>query len=232
MSVTKNFKKLGVLALLSIGVLTIQSCSKDPGPAPEYAFLNITNTHPTPATFNIYIDQKRINDGAVAFGGNSGYMPLTPGSHNVKFTTASSTTAFIEKNVALEANSVTSLFLINQGANMDLFTVKDKLGDVYSTKAHIRFINLSPDAPALDLGEKDGEVIISDKAYKVASDFIEVEAKAYVLQIKDKATGAPINGGALESFDFKAGRSYTIIAMGLLEPTDVEQAFASKILIN
>lgn len=230
-SLAKNFKKLGVLALLSVATFFVQSCSKDEVPVQEYAFLNITNTSPTLSTFNIYIDQTRINtQGAVDFGGNSGYMPLIPGTHSIKFTTASSTESLITKSINFEVNSVSSLFLIDRGTNMDFLTIKDELGSLNSTKAFVRFINLSPDAPALNLAVKDGEVIISDKTYKTTSAFIEVEPKSYVLEIKDKATSA--TKATLESFEFKAGKSYTVIATGLLAPTQIDRAIGGKIIVN
>lgn len=225
-----NMKKFTIL-LLSMGALLIQSCSKDEAPVQEYAFLNIINTSPVLGTFNIYVDQTKINtQGAVAFGGNSGYMRLTPGNHNVKFTTASSTESLISKNIPLELNSISSLFLIDRGVNLDYLTTKDELGSMSSSKAFVRFINLSPDAPALNLAIKDGDVVVSDKAYKATSAFIEIEAKSYIFEIKDKTTSA--TKATLESFEFKAGKSYTVIATGLLAPSDGEHLIGGKIIIN
>lgn len=228
---TNNFKKLSVLALLSIGALTIQSCSKENAPVQEVAFLNITNTSPTPATFNIFIDQNIINQGAVPFGGNTGYLRITAGDHSVKFTTASNEPV-ITKSLSFENNSVTSLFLIGKPANAEYFTVKDQLGSVTSSKAFVRFINLSPDAPSLDLTEKDGEIIISNNAYKTASAFKEIDPKSYVLQFKQTNAGPEMERGTLESFEFKAGVSYTVIASGIVGATDTEQPFGGKIIIN
>lgn len=230
-SFSKSFKKTGVITLLSIGTLLLQSCSKDETPVQEFAFLNITNTAPTSATFNIYVDQNKINNqGAVSFGGTSGYMPLSPGGHSIKFTTASSTESLITKNVSLELNTINSLFLIGKGDNMDYLTIKDELGPVTSTKAFVRFINLSPDAPALNLAEKDGNVIVSDKAYKASSAFVEVEPKSYILEIEEKSTSTP--KATLESFEFKAGRSYTVIAIGLIAPIEGERAIIGKVITN
>ncbi len=228
---TNNFKKLSVFALLSIGALTIQSCSKGNAPVQEVAFVNITNTSPTPATFNIFIDQSIINQGAVPFGGNTGYLRIPAGDHSIKFTTASNEPV-ITKSLSFENNSVTSLFLIGKPANAEYFTVKDQLGSVTSSKAFVRFINLSPDAPSLDLTEKDGEIIISNNAYKTASAFKEIDPKSYVFQFKKTNAGPEMERGTLESFEFKAGISYTVIALGIVGATDTEQPFGGKIIIN
>ncbi|SMD12731.1 DUF4397 domain-containing protein [Pedobacter nyackensis] len=226
-----SIKKLSAVALLSISALTFQSCSKDPVAAPEIAYLNLINASPTVGTFNIYLDKNLINqNGAVAFNGSTGYSQTSPGSHSVKFTTASMQNV-ITKNITLEANTINSLFLIDKGENIDFFKIKDNLGNLASAKAFVRFINLSPNAPALNLAVKEGEVVISDKAYKTSSEFIEIEPKAYVFQIKDKATGTTAKA-ELESVELKAGKSYTIIATGLLNPSDIEQPFGGKLMIN
>ena len=228
----KNLKRFSAFTLLSISTLVLNSCSKDPAPTPEVAFLSITNTSPTTATFNIYMDQSVINTGgAVPYNGTTGYFQTSPGTHSVKFTTASSSASIITKDVSLEANTVNSLFLIGKGANMDFLKVKDNLGNMSSTKAFVRFINLSPDAPALDLAVKEGSVLIENKAYKANSEFIEVEAKAYILEFRNKATGATL-GGLLSSTELKAGKSYTVISTGLITPGDAEQGFGGKIITN
>lgn len=226
-----SIKKLSAIALLTISALTFQSCSKDPVTAPEMAYLNIINTSPTVGTFNIYLDKNLINqNGAVAFNGSTGYSQTSPGNHSIKFTTAGMDDV-ITKNINLEANTVNSLFLVDKGERMDFLKIKDNLGNLGSTKAFVRFINLSPNAPALNLTVKDGEVVVSDKAYKTNSEFIEIEPKAYVFQIKDKATGATATA-ELESIELKAGKSYTIMATGLLNPTGIEQPFGGKLIIN
>lgn len=228
-SIVVRFKGLSSFFLISAGLL-LQSCSKDPAPVPELAYLSITNTSPTPATFNIYVDQTRINTGgAVSFGGSSGYLQMSPGSHNIKFTTASSLESVFAKNISLEVNTVTSLFLIDKEANMDFLQVKDEIGNLTSTKAFVRFINLSPDAPALDLAIKDGAVVIADKSYKTSSVFVEIEAKTYIFEFRNKTSQTTTT---LESTEFKAGKSYTIISTGLISPGDTGQPFGSKIILN
>ncbi|WEK17463.1 MAG: DUF4397 domain-containing protein [Candidatus Pedobacter colombiensis] len=228
----KNFKRFSAFTLLSISSLFFNSCTKNAAPVPDTAFLSIMNTSPTLATFNIYVDQSKINaGGAVPFNGSTSYFQITPGSHSVKFTTGSSTESIITKDVTLEANTINSLFLIDRGTNMDFFKIKDELGSVSSTKAFVRFVNLSPDAPALDLAVKEGNVIIENKAYKANSQFIEVEAKTYVFEIRNKATGARL-GEELSSMELKAGKSYTIISTGLVTPGQTEHGIQGKIITN
>ena len=191
-----NFTKSAYLknliagVVLTLGALLFNSCSKDPDPIPERSYLNITNASPTLNTYNVYVGANRANQtGALAFGGNVPYGQYTPGTNSVKFTTASSTESVITKDVNLDANTAYSLFLIDKAPQLDYLLVKDQLGALTSAKTFVRFINLSPNAGTLNLVIKDGSAVVSDKAYKAGSEFIELEAKAYVFQIKDKTTG-------------------------------------------
>lgn len=230
-----NLKKPAAFALLTVCTLLLHSCSKKDTPVQEVSFLNIINTSPTPATFNIYLDQNsgRLNQsGAISFGGATGYFQTAPGAHTIKFTTASSTESIITKTISLDASTASSLFLIDKGVNMDFLKIKDELGSVTSDKAFVRFINLSPDATALNLVVKDAtDVLIQDKAYKASSAFIEVEPKSYIFYIKDKATGTLPNK-ELTSIELKAGKSYTVMATGIVTPSGTDQPFRGQIITN
>lgn len=230
-STSRNLTRLTACALFALGTLLFNSCSKDPAPVQEFSFLSITNASPTLASYNAYVGANKINPAALGFGGNVTYGQYLPGAASVKFTTTSNTESVITKSVTLDANTAHSLFLIGKSGQLDYLVTKDELGSINSDKAFIRFINLSPDAPALDLMIKDGATFIADKAYKASSAFTEIEAKTYIFVIKDKTTGT-VAKKELASTEFKAGRSYTIIASGLVTPSDIEQAFTGQIITN
>lgn len=227
---SRNFTRLTACALLTFGALLFNSCSKDPAPVQEFSFLNITNASPTLASYNVYVAANKVNPAALGFGGNVAYGQYLPGTFNVKFTTTSNAESIFNKDITLEASTAHSLFLIGKSGQLDYLVTKDELGSISSDKTFIRFINLSPDAPALDLAVKDGANLISDKAYKASSTFTATEAKTYILVIKDKATGTVKK--ELASTEFKAGRSYTILATGLLVPSDIEQTFTAQLITN
>ncbi|MDR6781811.1 hypothetical protein ABIE26_001701 [Pedobacter africanus] len=231
MNKSTYFKTFTAAAALTLGALLLNSCSKDPAPTPEISYLNITNASPTLNSYNIYVGSSKINTDALGFASNLKYGQYIPGASAIKLTTASSTESVFTKNVNLEANAVQSLFVIGKGTTIDYLVIKDQLGSLTSDKAFVRFINLSPDAAALNLTIKDGNAIVTDKAYKASSEFVEVEAKAYVLQIKDKASGA--DKGLTFNLDAKAGKSYTVMAVGMLSPaSDTEQAFKGHVITN
>lgn len=226
--ITGSLNKLMTGTLVAMSVLFLSSCSTKEAPTPEVAAVMFVNTSPTPATYNIYVNGGQANTGALPFGGAMPYSRIAPGEHSIKFTTASSTESLITKKVAMENNKSYSLFLIGKDDKLDYLVINDEIAKRPTDKAMIRFINLSPDAAALDLGVKDGAILIGDKAYKANSTFIEVEAKKQTLQIKDKATGQMKS--ELVDAEFKAGGIYTILSIGMLTPTGLEQKAIVKLI--
>ncbi|MBE9598299.1 DUF4397 domain-containing protein [Pedobacter sp. MC2016-24] len=220
-------------SILAATTFFMQSCSKDTAPVVEISYLSIVNATPTLATFNAYVDQTKItNAGPLSFGAAVGYFQATPGAHTVKFTTASSTDPLISKSVSLEANKAYSLFLINKSTNMDYLLTPDQINNTASAKAFVRFVNLSPDAPALNLNVKDvATALIPDQAYKAVSSFIETEAKSYTFQLKNKANGNAVGENDL-TFELKAGKTYTVMAVGMVTAAEGDQKIQIKVVTN
>jgi hypothetical protein len=84
-------------------------------------------------------------------------------------------------------------------------------------KARIRFIHGSPDAPAVDIAVTGGPVIFPNVAFKAASAYAEVDAGTYNLEAR--AAGTPTVALAVPGVRLEAGRTYTVIAVGLLSGT-------------
>lgn len=229
---TKTSTKLSqlVISALFFFAITMASCSKDTASV-AYAYLSVANLSPTLGTYNIYLDGTKSNtSGAIAFGGVSAYTTLTAGSHTLNFTTESSIDALVSKTVSLDENGIYSAFLIDKGADMDVLLVKDEMTVSSTEKAFIRFINLSTDAPALDLSVVDGGTLVSNKAYKASSNFQAIDPKTYSFEIKSNASG--IIETVLIDQILTAGKYYTIISKGLINVGDIDQPFGAQLITN
>ena len=230
MFTTKATRLFSILLLLS--VIFLNSCKKTEKLVVEkYSYIRIVNASPGVGTYNVYANDKIMNAAAIPFGGTIAYKTFEPNTHTFKFTSASSTTSLFTKEFSLKANEVSSLYLIGKPGQLEGLFVFDANQDVsLSQKSFIRFINLSPDAPALDLNVVGASAVTTNRPYKAYSTFAEVEAKKYSFEIKDSATGAV--KATLTDVDFAAGRYYTIVARGLLNPGVNEQPFSAQSIIN
>ncbi|SDL02163.1 protein of unknown function [Pedobacter sp. ok626] len=223
----KNLSQLIAVTLLLFSLL-LTSCSKETETT-AYAYLSVANVSPTLGTYNIYLDGTKSNtSGAVAFGGILAYSTLTAGNHTLSFTTESSVNVLATKTVSLEENGVYSAFLIDKGNNLDVLLIKDEINVASTEKAFIRFINLSPDAPELDLSVSEAETLISGKAYKSASAFQAIDPKTYSFELKANGIVKTI----LTDQTLTAGKYYTIIARGLTTVGDIDQPFGAQLITN
>jgi hypothetical protein len=80
--------------------------------------------------------------------------------------------------------------------------------------ARIRVIHASPDAPAVDIALKGGDVLIPELAFPNASDALEVPAASYDLEVRVAGTtdvALDLPGVVLE-----AGMVYDVFAIGMV----------------
>lgn len=218
-----------ILGMLTVALL-LDSCKKDPVTTSDTSYLSITNTSPALSTFNFYLNQSKVNTGALPFGGTIPYIQVNPAEYSAKLTIESNTESLLTKKINLEKDKVYSIFIIGKGENLDYLQITDDIKIPAADKALVRFINLSADAGPLNLEVKDGASIAADKTYKSAGTFSEVDARLYTFEIKDKATGTV--KAELKDVDLKKGGIYTVIARGLLSATEMERPFSGQVITN
>jgi len=212
------FGILGVLVLLC-------GCKSAEIEQQIVAHLRIINASPTYATYNVYVDGTKVNNsGALPLGGTVSFLLLSPGTHEVKFTAGSNTTPILTQSLSLERDKVYSIYLLGSGNTLEAFVVHDESSITSDTKAVVKFLNLSPDAGALDLAIKGGADLAKGVNYKENSAYIATDAKKQTLEIKDAS------GNVLASFDteFFVGRFYTIISSGFVHPGADDRAFGGQ----
>jgi hypothetical protein len=63
------------------------------------------------------------------------------------------------------------VFAVNNVATIEALVLEDNLTSPASGKAHIRFIHLSPDAPAVDITLTNGTVVFGDYIFQRSISF-------------------------------------------------------------
>jgi len=229
----KNFTPLSLKFIplfIFIVSISLTSCKKDETDT-TISYLRVINASPSLATYNTYFNGTLLNSAALPFAGSVSYSSYTPGSYPLKFTTASSAESLLTKNITLGVNTYYSTYLINKPAALDIYTISDDLSITATDKAYVRFINLSPDAPALDLAKTSStSSLATNKVYKAASTFTTVDAGTYTLDAKENSTGTVKATSA--STTFLAGYHYDVICGGLVTPAnDTERPLSLQVIL-
>ncbi|WP_421945985.1 DUF4397 domain-containing protein [Pedobacter sp.] len=229
----RNFtlKKTGfILLALAVFSTILTSCGKTEVADTTISYVRVVNGSPSLATYNVYLSGNIINSAALPFLGATSYTSRSSGAYNLKFTSASSTETLFTKDISLNPSTNYSYYLVNKPGQLDGFLIGDDVSVSAADKAYIRFVNLSPDAPALDLAKSGATTsLITNKAYKTASAYITIDAGTISLDVKDTSTGTVRTTKA--DATFAAGYHYDIICGGLVSPAnDTERALTLQVL--
>jgi hypothetical protein len=88
--------------------------------------------------------------------------------------------------------------------------------------AHVRFIHLSPDAPAVDVAVTGGDVLFGNVAFRGFTAYSPVPAGTYDLEVR--LAGTDTVALPLPGINLEEGKVYTVFAMGLAAGDPVLEA--------
>ncbi len=171
---------------------------------------------------------KKVADG-LAFPSNTRYVPVRSGERRVRVNVAGTSTTVIDAQVPFAARRNYSIFAINKVASIEPLVLDDDLTRPAPGKTHVRFIHLSPDAPAVDVAVQGGPVVFASKSFKGYTPFTPLPAGTYDLEVR--VAGTSTVALSLPGVRFKKGRIYTVFAKGLLNGTGA-QALGAGIIVN
>jgi hypothetical protein len=226
-------KKLFSLRKMLVPVLALglfSSCSKDDNEIAATAKLSATHASPGSPVVDIYVDGAKVTSTQLTYPGTTGvsgnpYLEVNSGVRNVKVS-PNGTLNVIDANLSLDPGKAYSVFaygVLGTGTTLRALLLTDDLTTPATGKAHIRFIHLSPDAPAVDIElVKTGSAAINltNIPYVGAtpnattlSTFTPVDAGVYTVNVRATGTTTVVLSAPLT---FAAGKIYTIYARGLL----------------
>jgi hypothetical protein len=165
----------------------------------------------------------------LAFPSNTRYVPVRSGERRVRVNVAGTSTTVIDAQVQLAARRNYSIFAANKVASIEPLVLEDDLTRPAPGKTHVRFIHLSPDAPAVDVAVQGGPVVFANKSFKQYTPFTPLPAGTYDLEVR--VAGTSTVALSLPGVRFKEGRIYTVFAKGLLSGTGA-QALGAGIIVN
>jgi hypothetical protein len=157
-----------------------------------------------------------VNNAALTYPNNTGYLTVSPGTRNVKVNAAGTSTTVINGNLDLESGRSYSVFAINTLSNIEPLILEDDLTSPASGRAHVRFLHLSPDAPAVDIAVQNGPTLFSNRAFKSATAFTPVDAGTYTLEVRLAGTSTTVL--TVPNVMLESGAIYTVFAQGFASP--------------
>jgi len=223
--------KAKVLSALAIAALMVAGCSKDDSimnPVPQKANVLVVHASPDAPGVDLLVDSGKAGTN-LTYPNNTGYLEVEAGKRNVKVNVSGTTTTVINADLSLEAKKYYSVFAVNRVSTIAPLVVEDDLTAPASGKAHVRFLHLSPDAPAVDITTTSGAVVFANKAFKAVTAFTPLDAGTYNLQVRLAGTSTVVL--ELPAITLQSGKIYTVFAKGFVAGKDA-LSLGAQIIVN
>lgn len=135
----------------------------------------------------------------VAYREGSGYLPVEPGSRDLRINPAGEQSSVIQTTQDFAENTAYSLLaLASETGDIDPLLLEDDTTAPDTGNVRVRVVHGSPDAPAVDVfvtepnvGLADATPTLTNVTFREASEFLEVPAGTYQIRIRptDQAGG-------------------------------------------
>jgi hypothetical protein len=214
---------IGMICLLTV---CLSSCLKN-GPVPvssdgqQIAQLSVINAAPSTQSVDFYLDQTKLNATALAYGGGFDYMNISIGTKAATFYLTGTQQVIKTSPIYIEPNIHYSLFLSNLLTTPDFLLLADTINNPPNPNnvGLIRFVNLSTDAQAVDLGVNGtNSTIVANKSYKGYSNFVQISGNTVTLEVRKAGTSTVLCN--LPNVALQRGTVYTAWLRGFAAATD------------
>jgi hypothetical protein len=180
----------------------------------DEANVRIGHCSPDAPSVDVHVDGEMAFED-VAYETVTDYADLPAGTHTVTVMAHGGTDAVIEAEIEVEANTAYTALATGMLDDVQATVMADSDGAVPSGTAHARIVHASPDAPAVDVRVKDGPTIASGVGFRSSSDYQEVDAGSYDLEVVP--SGSDDVALSLPGVELEGGTALTAIAIGRVD---------------
>ncbi|UAW98874.1 DUF4397 domain-containing protein [Halopseudomonas nanhaiensis] len=187
----------------------------------QRALVRAMHLSPDAPTVDVLVDGEPVGVTA-SFRDISEYLTVLPGTYRIGVAAQNTTSPVAELEVEAEAGmaySVLATGLLGGSGNtaFELRTLVDERSPVEGDNVLVRVIHAAPDAPDVDV-LANGAILagLAGVPYFTASDYFEVSAGSYDLEVRPAGGGDGTAVIDLPGTALAAGSIYTVIATGLL----------------
>jgi hypothetical protein len=222
---------MGVLGVLCLALTScVKSTSDNIAASAPTALLTVIQASPDEPALTFYLNNSLVSQSSLNYGFGIDYFSAIAGTRIANFYDSSSKLV-LASTIKLAPNNAYSLFMDNIPSKPGTLLLNDTLTKPASGNASLRFVNLSPDAPAVDLVVEGGQTLVKNRSFEGFSSFSPIPGKSsYTFQIVKTGTSTVL--ASLPYVPINNGNVYTIVFEGLANPTGVEDKLTAVLITN
>ena len=188
----------------------------DQGPrSASNSYVRVLHASPDAPAVDIYVDGKLIVKN-LSYKQLTNYIPVKPGSYKIQiFAAGQQMNPVISTTATIPAQSALTLAAIGTLSNIELMAISEVyMPTNIAQKSFIRFVHLSPNAPAVDIVNDNGTKLFENVSYKTYTNYIAVAPGRYTLMVKPTGTDQTVL--TIPNVHLMSGMLYSIYAVGLV----------------
>lgn len=179
----------------------------------QQARVRMFHGSPDSGPIDIYINGTRILKD-FSYKEASGYAALPAGKHQIDIYPAGSmVSTLLSRKINAAADKVYTIAAAGNSANLKLVLLEAQ-PEVPAAETKVRFVHLSPDAPAVDIAVKNRDVVFSNIAFRQASKYMALTPMT--VDLEARIAGTPNSVLSIPRMQFKADQAYTLAAVGFV----------------
>lgn len=179
------------------------------------ASVRVVHAVPDAQAVDVYVDDKRTLS-SLAFKRVTGYLSLPAGRHSVKLYTTTARgqgTPLASQDVDLNGGWDYTIAATGRANGVQLRVFSDNLNLPGQGKTNVRVYHLSPNAPAVNLAVKGGNVLARNLAFGNATDYLQLDTKSYQIEVQNSTNSAVL---ATTNANLAANSVESVFAFGLV----------------
>lgn len=183
----------------------------------SFGYIRLIHAVPNAPNVDIYANDVIIAKD-LSYGSLTDYFAVPAGMYKITlFATGTLDDPILANMLEVIPDSELTIAAVGTLNSMEFLGITDTSESGEPDKAMIRFLHLSPDAPAVDITLPDGTVLFSDIFFKEITPYLTVPSMNYTLQVR--VTDTPTVALTVPDINLEAGKAYTIYAIGLVNET-------------
>lgn len=195
----------------------------------DVAYGVLVNASPNSGDLYVYANNNLVNDDALQYTDARGYYNFYTGDRRF-YLKDESGEVLDSLDVSLSMGDAFSIFAANTFDEISLELYSDEVDYPGSNYTNLRIINLSPDAPPVDVYMGD-ELLAEDVDFKTATSFIKVGKGTYSFRFVDSATEGVLY--ETEEMQLYGGHTYTIYTKGYITlPAGSNDVFSTEEILH
>lgn len=178
------------------------------------SYVRVIHTVPDGPNVDVYAnDELIVSD--LAYGDYTDYLTIPEGRYKISLHVAGSETPAVLSNMlTVNPGSIMTVAAVGTLDDIGMLAITDTNNTRNSREASLRFLHLSPNAPAVDITLPNGTVIFSNVSFKDITPYIDVPPMDYTLQVRVAGTSDVVL--TVPNVNPMANNFYTVYAIGLV----------------